>query len=238
MKPTSSTESAYNFRDLGDLPSKEGRLLPGFFVRSKNLHAMESAFKRVVLSHDVSLVVDLRGRMEREKAEDDMDFLEEYDILYANVPICDILHYGTIESLHGALFEDYKDILLTKREEIGEVFHLFLRHSGTVLFHCNSGKDRTGVVAMLLLALFGYDRESILLDYTETERNMPALRRQGTKNFRKDLPEFCFHTTRETGERTLDFLDSLGGVSAYLETCNFKKEAQAELLGKAGRKDR
>jgi protein-tyrosine phosphatase len=41
---------------------------------------------------------------------------------------------------------------------------------GPVLFHCHGGKDRTGVVAMVLLVALGVDRETVLDDYEATRR--------------------------------------------------------------------
>ncbi|MFV7878499.1 tyrosine-protein phosphatase, partial [Enterococcus faecium] len=39
---------------------------------------------------------------------------------------------------------------------------------GTVLFHCTAGKDRTGLIAALVLALAGVDAETIVDDYART----------------------------------------------------------------------
>jgi protein-tyrosine phosphatase len=41
-----------------------------------------------------------------------------------------------------------------------------------ILFHCTGGKDRTGMVAMLLLKLAGVDNETVIGDYAVTEENM------------------------------------------------------------------
>lgn len=41
---------------------------------------------------------------------------------------------------------------------------------GGVLFHCMGGRDRTGMIAMLLLAAVGTEPEQIVADYLETVR--------------------------------------------------------------------
>ena len=38
------------------------------------------------------------------------------------------------------------------------------------MFHCHGGKDRTGVVAAVLLLALGVDRETVLDDYEATRR--------------------------------------------------------------------
>ena len=44
-----------------------------------------------------------------------------------------------------------------------------------VVFHCAAGKDRTGLVAMLLLGLLGVDPDIIGADYALTDARMPIL---------------------------------------------------------------
>ena len=39
-----------------------------------------------------------------------------------------------------------------------------------LLFHCTAGKDRTGVVAMLMLKLAGVSDDDVIRDYHATER--------------------------------------------------------------------
>ena len=41
-----------------------------------------------------------------------------------------------------------------------------------VLYFCNAGKDRTGVVSALLLAKMGMSREYIIADYMESKQNL------------------------------------------------------------------
>lgn len=48
--------------------------------------------------------------------------------------------------------------------------------SGAVLFHCTTGKDRTGWAAASLLLLLGVDSDDVLADYLETNADLlPAL---------------------------------------------------------------
>lgn len=48
---------------------------------------------------------------------------------------------------------------------------------GAVLFHCFSGKDRTGMVAAMLLTLLGVSGQDIMADYLETNRLRAAANR-------------------------------------------------------------
>jgi hypothetical protein len=72
---------------------------------------------------------------------------------------------------------------------------------GGVLFHCLAGKDRTGVVAALLLTVVGVGRDAIVEDYVLSDGTMPTE----------------FPPTPEVMLGMLDHLDHRhGGVPAYL----------------------
>ena len=48
------------------------------------------------------------------------------------------------------------------------------------VFHCHAGKDRTGVVAAVLLRLLGVDRDVVLDDYELTARYRLRSQQEGT----------------------------------------------------------
>src|SRR5262249_60275632 len=50
--------------------------------------------------------------------------------------------------------------------------------SGGIVVHCHAGKDRTGVVVALLLALAGVSDETIAQDYALSGRNLAPLTEQ------------------------------------------------------------
>jgi protein-tyrosine phosphatase len=55
-------------------------------------------------------------------------------------------------------------------KEISEVLDVIADPgSGTTVFHCASGKDRTGLIAMLVLSLIGVSEENVLEDFSLTE---------------------------------------------------------------------
>ena len=55
---------------------------------------------------------------------------------------------------------------------ISSVFHLFASSPNGVLFHCESGKDRTGLIAALLLLLCDVEEKAIVEDYRLSYDNL------------------------------------------------------------------
>ena len=65
----------------------------------------------------------------------------------------------------GDAYASYLDGVLG-REKLGLFFHeLAALESGAALWHCRTGKDRTGIAAGLILEVLGADWETIAVDY-------------------------------------------------------------------------
>lgn len=86
----------------------------------------------------------------------------------------------------------------TGRRSLGLFFHeLAACESGAALWHCHTGKDRTGIAAGLILDVLGADWETILCDYEvsnlfylpEIEALERELRRRGVEE--ELLPSLC-----------------------------------------------
>jgi protein-tyrosine phosphatase len=119
------------------------------------------------------------------------------------------------------MFERYLFIVNTRPHAFRDVFEAIAEADGTVLFHCFAGKDRTGLVAAMLLSLAGVQDGDIAADYGETDVQLasqyevwieeaPAEKRAA---FRAEL--MC------PPERILGVLEHIdrrwGGVASYLE---------------------
>ena len=71
------------------------------------------------------------------------------------------------------LAERYAEVAEDGTKEIRETLQLIAtaaRDHTAVVFHCASGKDRTGLVAALVLSLLGVPERMIIEDFTLTER--------------------------------------------------------------------
>jgi len=66
----------------------------------------------------------------------------------------------------------YSIMLKTAKQPIADALNACLQESkrGPVIFHCQKGKDRTGLIAMLLQHLLGHDDQQIVNDYAVSEK--------------------------------------------------------------------
>lgn len=85
---------------------------------------------------------------------------------------------------------------------------------GSVVITCQGGRDRTGMLVALLLALVGATREEIVADYLLTNvDSYETQRRQAPVGLTVEPDMTC---RAADIEEMLDLLEELGGVHAYL----------------------
>jgi protein-tyrosine phosphatase len=215
-------EGMLNARDLGGYRTASGReTCWGAVVRSDKLTALTPAGRETLISYGVRSIVDLR--LPDEVAEQPNPFAEPgaHGISYANVSFVDPA--AAPQKDVTTLAEGYKRMLDRFRGEVAAVMAAIAgAPPGGVLVHCAAGKDRTGLIAALLLGLVGVDPETIAADYAlsaeclrprdeEWLRNGPGERAEREQWLRGNAP------TVEVMLAVLDHLtERYGGVEAYL----------------------
>jgi protein-tyrosine phosphatase len=167
-------DKAYNLRDLGGLPTEDGRKTrSGLLYRSATLHdlGVEGA---AVLRHGwgVCSVVDLRTP--EEIAAQGATTAATWGARCLGLPV-----------LPPPLPEDGGPADLLSRyfvylerstpNVVAVLRHVSCAVPPPVAIHCTSGKDRTGVVTALLLRLVGVTREAVVGDYAATAANIASV---------------------------------------------------------------
>lgn len=166
-------EQAENFRDLGGYPSSFGGSVRwGRVYRAAALHHMTPADVERFEQLGIRTTFDLRSTAEHQDSPDPVPSV--------NVPILgrfmeandrpDFAQF--VEHDHGVAFMRGMcvNMLHWGAPEIGRVIATMADEDELpVVFHCMAGKDRTGIVAALLLAVLGVDREHILDDFELTD---------------------------------------------------------------------
>lgn len=186
----------FNARDLGGLPTRGGRSTRfGAFFRSADLRFVTTAGWQAAREAGVRTVIDLRN--EDEVASDAMststdpmgsarfapaaavpDGPGDMDRLHVPVDGVDdteMWRYLNEEKLNGTPLY-YLPFLARKADRCAAVITAIAGTApGGVLFHCGAGRDRTGLVALLLLALADVEPVAIAEDYQLTVEPLRAL---------------------------------------------------------------
>jgi protein-tyrosine phosphatase len=150
----------YNVRDIGGYPTKDGKFTQrGKYYRADSIHQLPVESRKLLLEKGINLIVDLRF-----PHEGSYQFHQELGIKYVNISLHNPANLRTERP--KSLLELYCSIIDSKQMSIYQIFQTFIsEQEKTILFHCKSGKDRTGIIAALLLDLAGVPHEIIAEDY-------------------------------------------------------------------------
>ena len=234
-------EGAVNFRDQGGYPTENGRFVKWRrLFRSDSLHDLtESDVQTITGTLGLTTIVDLRSI--NSVLEDGRGLLALSGIAYHNYPFLE--RRGIEPPTSGSdpgerLTAIYQWILLNAGTLMAQAFNALAQDvNQPALFHCNAGKDRTGVLGATLLSVLGVSREDVVADFLITNEVIDGILARIKK-----MPGFQDSTRdgimapQSAIEKFLDVMQrEFGGPESYLlrhgvqqETINVFKESMLE----------
>lgn len=229
-------KNAYNTRELGGYPTKNGQNTKyGQFLRSDDLYQLDAEDIALLLNYGVKAVIDLRGGSELEKYPN--PFAQSEEVRYLNAPlISSDVAAPHMEALIGEMKEDflsttYLTIIQDASAAMKMIFEFIAEQQGCVLFHCAAGKDRTGVLAMLLLGLVEVNRADIITNYMMTEvyiKENPAI-----QHILANIPAELMQSKPEYIIPTIDYITAeFGDVERYLLSIGLTEAVLAKVKNK------
>jgi len=171
-------EGALNWRDLGGYETGDGRVTCwGRVYRSDGLDQLTDADLDLIADLGIRLVIDFR--VDREVDEAPSRLPDHPDLRRQRLPIGeDVAATSVIDRLQSGEITKYsaEDVATTYERILEDAAHEFgvaVTHAADpanhpMVFHCTAGKDRTGLMAMLLLGALGVPDEVIARDYELT----------------------------------------------------------------------
>jgi protein-tyrosine phosphatase len=188
-----------------------------------------------MIDYGVTTVIDLRAESELKGAPGPpfSDFQSTGRIspprreAESNLPV--YLHLALVDDAtapvlnEAATMPDRYRLMIDRRQvALGTIFNAIAKADGPVLFHCFAGKDRTGLVAAMMLSLAGVASDAIGADYAETDAQLAT---RYTEWLAKAAPDRLAQMRNELRcppewmLRTLEHVEhTWGGVESYLET--------------------
>ncbi len=241
MMPTYSRhihfENILNFRDLGGYHAQDGRMVAWrrLFRSAELRHMSTQDLSRLQGEIGLTSILDLRSAMELEKQG--TGGVKQCGFHYHNIP------FVTGEEGKNKGANPFKEF-----SHMGEVYLYFISHpeygrhivealeliarpeKHPLVFHCAVGKDRTGILAAVLLSILGVSDRDIIEDYTLTAPYMKDLKASLDRDPRMDanapeVPDFWWEAA--AGSMTL-FLSTLkrehGSARDYLRAAGAPTE--------------
>jgi hypothetical protein len=186
-------DGCFNARDLGGLRTTDGyEIRRGALVRADALGELSAEGWAQVSAHGIRTIIDLRNDDERSSAPTPRPAeLESLHLPLDNIEDDEFWSYWSSGWQFGTpLYYQPHVARFPKRSAavIGAMAHAA---PGGVVFHCGIGRDRTGLVSMLLLALLGVAAEDIAADYVlSSDRLRPLFGRRGEPDQGPIIDEF------------------------------------------------
>ena len=176
---TLALPGAHNLRDLGGYAAEGGRITRWRRVlRADSPHGLAPEGLARLKAEGLRTVIDLRTA--DEAAAQPNPFAADPAVAYRALPLVPDLAPAALfaEAARGGdvLGAFYARALEEHRAAMRDVLSAVASApDGAVMVHCTVGKDRTGLVAALVLAVAGVAQETIVADYALTEAMIAAL---------------------------------------------------------------
>lgn len=165
--PNLAFPNLLNIRDLGIYANRAGRPLRSrSLLRADDLHRLTPGGAQALLGYGVRTVIDLRWPADTESHRN--HFHERPGLVnHRHISLLGASVEAWVATRPPGPKETFNcRVLEYARSETCSVLRaIAAAPAGGVLFHCVSGKDRTGFVAALLLALADVDPQVIIDDY-------------------------------------------------------------------------
>lgn len=169
-------KGAKNVRDLGETKNEEGKVIrQGLFIRSDALKDLTFSDKYALKhKYKIKTIIDLRNVKEVEEKPDK----KIRGVNYFNFPLINQSAEGITHEKHKHDYSNmpgleklYEEIVLSDYaiQSFKKIFEVLMNlDNAPVMFHCSVGKDRTGLVTLLLLSLLDVSEKKIEKDYLES----------------------------------------------------------------------
>ena len=225
-------DGCLNFRDLGGYPTTSHRRVRwGTLYRSDALHDLTERDVRTVRDDlGVRLVIDLRS--EGEVTSEGIGLLPGIAVGYQHVPLLEGIRELPERDDMG---HRYFVILEQASAHVSAILERLAESPNPTVFHCAAGKDRTGMVAAVVLGILGVPDLKIVEDYVLTSCALDGILDRLTQMpsyelLREELPLETLHARPETMESLLARIRKrFGSMRGYARSAGTTEETLRKL---------
>ena len=166
-----------NTRDLSGIENIYGmKIKENYFIRTDNLNKLSDRDIEILVNkYNLRTIIDLRTDTEiKELPNREIENVKYFHIPILKSTTAGITKESEIENeqlksipnlkiLYPKMVTDEFSVLQLKK-----IIETIIEEDSAILFHCTAGKDRTGIVSMLILSMLDVHEDKIMEEYLET----------------------------------------------------------------------
>lgn len=206
-------DGSYNARDLGGYPTATGMVIRNrALMRSDNLGHLTTTGQQALIDYGIRTIIDVRSRYEATTWPH--AFTQHNSLVYRNIPLGEVSNVAIKAQMENATLIEWNCLALDHgQEQVATILRtLSQAEPGGVLIHCHAGKDRTGLVVALILALLGVELEVIARDYAASDHYLQPLYAEWLQKVADDPVKHA-----ELAEQLTSSPATMRGIFAHLD---------------------
>ena len=225
-RPMSLLETTMNTRDLGGRLCTDGEITKfDQILRSdKQLYPSKKDIKYLT-KHGITTIIDMREKEQVIEQPSGFANLEGFE--YHNYPIIEGSQIPeSVEAVPGSYMK------IATSSSVNDILTTIADSDSGVMFNCSAGKDRSGVIAAIILMICEATEEEIVADYMLTLEN----NKERFKLVRKNHPEIDINIVIPRESYIKDFMDlfknEFGDVKGYFKSVGLPDEVREKIKNK------
>ena len=209
-----------NMRDIGGYTVGKNEIVKeGMIIRSNYINQLDNKEMEELIHMNFTTIIDLRSN--NEIINKKSIFRDNNSFKYYHIRI----------NGDGRLPESKDDVLnsyiemLEGKEQIKEVFEILATATSGIIYYCNAGKDRTGVLTACILKFLGVNEKDIIADYLASG----VFLKEMIINFSNSVKEKdifpIINPNYDTMSKLFNYIENkYGSIEEYLKSCNILEE--------------
>ena len=183
-------ETKQNIRDFSYIINKNNQTIKAYsIIRSNNINNFSRKDLELLKEkYNIKTILDLRNKKE---VENNPSIINK--IKYYNIPLFEkkrkkkrIDSNNQNISRVPNIYETYMEMIESKeaKKQLKKILKVIMNpKNSNVLFHCTYGKDRTGVISLLILSMLDVDIKDIKEDYLYSNKYMEVISKKKYKEY-------------------------------------------------------
>ncbi len=206
-----------NLRELGGYTTEEQKQTKSrTLLRSDSLHNLPQSSQQQLLDYGIRTIIDLRSPMET--GSNEYPLSQRAEIEYYNLPL--IEDRSQFESIKDKELIEYNRFFLEQcSSAIKKILETIASSQTAIVIHCAAGKDRTGIIIALLLAIARVPIATIARDYQLSDRYLAPLYNKMRSQAEAEGFAHLLNSHPQTIIDTFSLLEqNYGGIDKYLSS--------------------